>query len=68
VLNGSEDRATKARHARRITETETKYMRKIAGYAWTDCKTNIRTAKEPSFEHNTGIQKKLVGTQKHNSL
>jgi hypothetical protein len=30
LLNGSEDRTTKARHARRITETEMKYTRKTA--------------------------------------
>jgi hypothetical protein len=37
----------KARDARRITQTEMKYMRKkTAGYAWTDCKANTATAKE----------------------
>jgi hypothetical protein len=36
----------KARHARRITAADVKYMRKTAGYTWTDYKTNIQTAEE----------------------
>jgi hypothetical protein len=38
----------KARDARRITATEMKYsyMRRTAGYMWTDYKTNTQIAKE----------------------
>jgi hypothetical protein len=31
---------------RRITAAEMKYMRRTAGYTWTDYKTNAQTAKE----------------------
>jgi len=43
---GSENWTIKARHARRITAAEVKYMRKRAGCTWTDYKTNIEIAKE----------------------
>jgi len=36
----------KARGARRITAAEVKYMRRTAGYTWTDHKTNAQIAKE----------------------
>ena len=36
----------KARDARRITAAEMKYMRRTAGYTWTDYKTNSHIAKE----------------------
>ena len=36
----------KARDARRITAAEMKYMRRTAGYTWTDCKTNSHITKE----------------------
>jgi hypothetical protein len=36
----------KARDARRITAEEMKYMRRTAGYTWTDHKTNTEFAKE----------------------
>jgi hypothetical protein len=36
----------KAGDARRITAAETKYMRRTAGYIWTDYKTNGQFAKE----------------------
>jgi hypothetical protein len=39
-------RTAKARDANRITAAETKYMRRTAGYIWTDYKTNIQNAKE----------------------
>jgi len=45
-LYGSETWTIKARDPRRITATEIKYMRRTAGYTWTDCKTNTQTAKE----------------------
>jgi hypothetical protein len=47
-----------------------KCMRKTAGYAWTDYKirTDCKVTKyNPSFGQNTGIQKKLVATYKHNA-
>jgi len=36
----------KARDARRIRAAEMKYMRRTAGYIWTDYKTNAQIAKE----------------------
>jgi len=36
----------KARDASRITAAEMKYMRRTAGYFWTDYKTNAQIAKE----------------------
>jgi hypothetical protein len=36
----------KARDARRISAAEIKYMRRTAGYTWTDYKTNTQTANE----------------------
>jgi len=36
----------KANDARRITAAEMKYMRRAAGYTWTDYKTNVQIAKE----------------------
>jgi len=36
----------KASDARRITAAEMKYMRRTAGYTWTDYKTNTQIAKE----------------------
>ena len=35
-LFGSETCTSKARHATRITAAEMKYMRRTAGYTWTD--------------------------------
>jgi hypothetical protein len=46
LLYGSETLTIKARDARRITAAEIKYMRRIAGYIWTDYKTNKQIAKE----------------------
>jgi hypothetical protein len=45
LLYGSETWTIKARDARRIT-AEMKYMRRTAGYTWTDYKTNSHIAKE----------------------
>jgi hypothetical protein len=36
----------KTRDARRITAAEMKYMRRIAGYIWTDYKTNVMSGRE----------------------
>jgi len=46
LLYGSETWTIKARDARRITTAEMKYMRRTAGYTWTDYKTNGQIAKE----------------------
>jgi hypothetical protein len=46
LLYGSETWTIKARDARRITATEMKYMRRTAGYTWTDYKTNTQITKE----------------------
>jgi len=45
LLYGGETWTIKAREARRVTAAEMKYMR-IAGYIWTDYKTNAQIAKE----------------------
>jgi hypothetical protein len=46
LLYGSETWTVKARDASRISAAEIKYMRRTAGYIWTDCKTNTQIAKE----------------------
>ena len=46
LLYGSETWTIKARDARRITGAEMKYIRRTAGYIWTDYKTNEQIAKE----------------------
>ena len=46
LLYGSETWTVKASDARRITAAEMKYMRRTAGYTWTDYKTNAQIAKE----------------------
>jgi len=46
LLYGSKTWTIKARDATRITAAEMKYMRRTAGYIWTDYKTNAQTAKE----------------------
>jgi ABC-type ATPase involved in cell division len=46
LLYGRETWTIKARDASRITAAEIKYMRKTAGYIWTDYKTNQQIAKE----------------------
>jgi len=43
LLYSSETWTVKAREARRITAA---YMRRTAGYTWTDYKTNVQIAKE----------------------
>ena len=42
LLYGSETWTIKTRDARRITAEEIKYMRRTAGYTWTDYKTNTQ--------------------------
>ena len=46
MLYGRETWTVKARDARRITAAEMKYMRRTAGYTWTDYKTSAQIAKE----------------------
>jgi len=46
LLHSSENWVITVRDARRITAAEMKYMRKTAGYTWTDYKTNTEIAKE----------------------
>jgi len=46
LLYGSETWTIKAKDARRITAAEMKYMRRTAGYTWTDYKTNTQITKE----------------------
>jgi len=57
LLYGSETWTIKARDARRITAAEMKYMRRSAGYTWTDYKTNVQIAKELKI---TPILEKLL--------
>jgi hypothetical protein len=46
LLYNSETWTVKARDDSRISAAEMKYMRRTAGYIWTDCKTNTQIAKE----------------------
>jgi hypothetical protein len=68
LLYDSETWIIKARDSRRITAAEMKYMRRTAGYAWTDYKTNDTNCKRfknnTSFGQITGTQEKLDTTCK----
>ena len=46
LLYGSESWTVKASDARRITAAEMEYLRRTAGYTWTDYRTNLQIAKE----------------------
>ena len=46
MLHGSGTWTTKAKDVKRITAAEMKYVRRTAGYTWTDYKTNAEIAKE----------------------
>jgi hypothetical protein len=46
LLYRSETWTIKARDAKRITAADMKYMRRTAGYIWTDYKTNAQIANE----------------------
>jgi len=46
LLCGSKTWTVKTRDARRITAAEMKYMRRTAGYTWTDYKTNTQITKK----------------------
>ena len=58
LLYGSETWTIEASDARRITAAEMKYMRRTAGYTWTDYKTNAQNVKELKI---TPILDKLLG-------
>jgi len=68
LLYGSETWTIKASDARRITAAEMKYLRRTAGYTWTDYRTNAQIAEELKitsiFGQITGIQEKLDTTCK----
>jgi len=57
LLHDSETWTIKARDARRITAAEMKYMRRTAGYIWTDYQTNAQMAKKLKI---TPILEKLL--------
>jgi len=57
LLYGSETWTVKAKDARRITAAEMKYMRRTAGYTWTDYKTNAQYTEELKI---TRILEKLL--------
>jgi len=63
LLYGSETWTLKPRDASRITAAEMKFMRRTAGYIWTDYKTNAQIAKElkitPILDKLLAIQEKL---------
>ena len=71
MLYGSETLTVKARDARRITAAEMKYMRRTAGYTWTDYKTNFTHCKgirnNTGSRQTTGIQEELDTTCKQNA-
>jgi hypothetical protein len=46
LLYGSETWTIKARNTSKISAAEIKYMRRTAGYTWTDYETNSQIAKE----------------------
>jgi hypothetical protein len=57
LLHGRQTWTIKATDARRITAAEMKYLRRTAGYTWTDYKINIQIAKELKI---TPILEKLL--------
>jgi hypothetical protein len=62
LLYGNETWTIKAKDARRIIASEMKYMRRTAGYIWTDFKTNAQIAKELKI---TPILDKLLKYKKN---
>ena len=59
LLYGSVSWTVKASDARRITAAEMKYMRRTAGYTWTDYRTNAENCK--GVKNNTNFGKKITG-------
>jgi ABC-type ATPase involved in cell division len=68
LLYGSETWTIKGRDARKITAAEMKYMRRTAGYTWTDYKTNTQITNNTNFGQITGVQEKLDTACKWNAL
>jgi hypothetical protein len=68
LLYGRETWTIKATDAKPITVAEMKYMRRTAGYTWTEYKTNTQIAKGIKNNTNsgqtTGIQEELDTTCK----
>ena len=67
MLYGHETWTVKVSEARRITAAEMKYMRRTAGYTWTDYKTNTqitRELKNTNFGQIAGILENLDTTCK----
>jgi hypothetical protein len=67
LLYGREIWTINVRDAKRITAAEMKYVRRTAGYIWTDYKTNTQITKElknTNLGKVTGIQEKLDTTCK----
>jgi hypothetical protein len=62
LLYGSETWNIKVRDASRISAAEMKYLRRTAGYIWTDYKTYIQIAKELKI---TQILDKLLEYKKN---
>jgi hypothetical protein len=62
LLYGSETWTIKARDSCRITAAKMKYMRRTAGYIWTDYKTNAQITKKFKV---TPILDKLLGYKKN---
>jgi len=76
LLYGSETWTIKASDTRRITAAEMKYMRRTAGYRWTDYKINVQIAildklleyKRSGIQHvNRMPRNKLPRVMKHYS-
>ena len=62
MLHGIENWTITARDARKVTAAEMKYMRKTAGYTWTDYKTNTEIATELNI---TPILDKILGYRRN---
>ena len=68
MLYGNETWTIETRDGRRITATEIKYMRRRAGYTWTDYKTNTQITKElkitPILDKLLEYKRKRIGSFK----
>jgi hypothetical protein len=61
LLYGSETWTIKARDASRITAEEMKYMRRTAGYIWTDLKNKYTNCKGVKNNSNFGQITRILG-------
>jgi hypothetical protein len=50
-----------ARDARRIKAVDMKYVRKTAGYSWTEYKTKTETAREQNITPSFGQNREEIG-------